>query len=184
MKKKENVKKKSKKGLIIALALLLLLATSVGYAYLTQTLTTQGTASVAKTTWNIKFANPEVASGSISLTPPTLSADSATMTYSVNMTTPGQYYDFTADVVNSGTVDAKLSVNPTLTTLTAEQQGYLDYSATYSDGTQIKANDTLRAGESKKIRIRVAYKLDVTAEALPTTTQNVSLTFAMNYIQA
>lgn len=182
--KSRMLKRNSKKGLIITCLILLVLGLSLGYALLTQTLTTRGTATVAKTTWNITFANPVVSSGSVSSALPTISDDGATVSYTVNMASPGQYYEFVVDVVNNGTIDAKLSAKPTISNLSAEQAAYLNYSATYSDDSTIEANDALSVGEIRKLKIRIEYKLDVDTSILPTENTNVVLTFAMNYIQA
>ena len=57
-------------------------------------------------------------------------APNTEITYSINLELPGEYYDFTVDVVNKGTMDAKVSeVNNNQ--LTEEQQKYLSYQVTY-----------------------------------------------------
>ena len=61
----ENNKKRS--VAVIAVFLLLLLL-GLGYAALTTTLEIKGTATVKKQTWDIKLANPNVTTGSVTAT--------------------------------------------------------------------------------------------------------------------
>ncbi|MBS5720069.1 MAG: hypothetical protein KHW57_05330 [Clostridium sp.] len=46
------------------------------------------------------------------------------------------------------------------------------------------AGDTIAAGKSRSVKVRVEYKKDITAAQLPTADQALSLTYAMNFVQA
>ena len=47
----------------------------------------------------------------------------------------------------------------------------------------MSANDSLAAGTSKTLRVKVEFKKDITSTQLPSATEDVDLTFAMNFIQ-
>ena len=68
--------------------------------------------------------------------------------------------------------------------LTTEQEKYISYTATYSDGVALEEKDYLKSGETQNIKVRVKYRDDINAEELPTETQTLSLKFMVNYIQA
>lgn len=174
-----NNSNKSRVGALLALLLLLILCVSIGYAALTQRLTATGTTKVAKVNWDIHFENPATTEGSVACAP-TLS-DSATLTYNPTLANPGDYCEFTVDVKNGGTIPAKLSKNPVISSVNAS---YLEYTATYADGTTISANDPLDVGAIKKVKIRVEFKKDITSEQLPDANATVELQFSMDYIQA
>lgn len=172
-----------KNSYIIIIALLLLVCIGVGYAALTTQLKINGTSKIEKVTWDVHFENIRVTSGSATATKAAVVEGSTTVNYSVTLTVPGSYYEFTVDVKNGGTLPAKLSATPTLSGLSAAQDVYANYTITYSDGTAIKANDTLLAGATKTLKVRVEYDKNITASQLPTAEQTLNLTFSMNYIQ-
>ena len=87
------------------------------------------------------------------------------------------------DVVNGGTIDAKLS-NYTLTGLSSEQDVYLNYYVIHADGSSISNNELLNAGERTSMKLVLEFDKNVNANQLPTTTQLLDLSFTMNYIQA
>lgn len=114
---------------------------------------------------------------------PTIDDTSTEITYQINLDTPGQFYEFTVDVENSGSIDAMLD-EVLSTTLTSEQQRYLSYSVTYDSGATITKNDKLNAGASEKVKVRIEFKKDITAEDLPRNNTSLELTLKMRYIQA
>ena len=126
--------RKNKKLFIIFLLVLI----SIGFAYLTSTLEINGIAGIGRNTWNIYFDNVVNLSGaSLATTAPTTSGTTTrSLSYSVNLTKPGDAYRFNVDIVNGGTLDAMITIL-TNTTLTAEQQKYVEYSVTYADETPL-----------------------------------------------
>ena len=60
----------------------------------------------------------------------------------------------------------------------------MTYTATWSDGTAIAANTTLAAGASKKIKLRVQYRNDITSSQLPTADTTLTLKFSLPIVQA
>lgn len=180
-----NKRKRNNRKLLLIL-ILLLFGVSVGYAALSTSLSINGTTKISTNTWNIYFTNVSVTSGSeTATTAPTATGTTTTsLTYAVTLSLPGDYYEFTVDVKNGGTIDAKLSAAPTLGGLSTAQKVYTSYTVTYSDGTAIAAGDTIAAGASKTLKVRVQYRTDITASQLPTSAQTLSLTCTLNYVQA
>ena len=169
------MKKKSGKKVVLSLLALLLLTITIGYAALSTTLNIKGTSKINNASWNVHFDNLAVTSGSVSATK-AAAIDSATTTidYNVELTKPGDFYEFTVDVTNTGTI---------LNGVSTEQDVYTNYTVTYSDNTAIKANDKLAAGATKKLKVRVDFDKNITNSQLPTDAQTLNLTFAMNYVQ-
>lgn len=84
--------------------------------------------------------------------------------------------------VTSGSVTAATPAAPTLSGNT--QSAVMTYTATWSDGTAIAANTTLAAGASKKIKLRVQYRKDITSSQLPTADTTLTLKFSLPIVQA
>ena len=94
--------------------LLIVLGTIVlGYSFITNTININGTAGINKNTWNIHWdrTSVEVNNKSTTTNLPTISEDNMTVSYSINMTKPGDFYEFTIDAVNEGTVDGMISID-------------------------------------------------------------------------
>ena len=199
-------KQKNKKIMVVAIALLLLI--SIGYAAISTTLTINGTANIAATKWNVHFENLNVTSGSVTgdnvTTAPTAPAagseniSTVALSYNVTLNKPGDYYEFTVDVVNSGTIDAKIDTDGIIKTikigendLTAAQAKLVDYTVTYSDNSEIAVGDTLgkngtaNNGNKRTIKVRVAYKTDISNAELNAVNADMALTvnFGLNYVQ-
>ena len=171
------------------LLLLLILFVSVGYAILQSNLTITGTTSIQDSKWDIHWNNVVITEGSVS----TSNADKATIdntkttvNYNIVLDKPGDFYEFTVDAVNEGTIDGMIDVissklnNVEITTLPA----YLNYSITYSDGTPLQGNQLLAANSSETYKVRIEYKRDIEANQLPETTQTLNLSFSVTYKQA
>lgn len=178
-------KNNGKKRMSLIILLLLLGVISVGYAALNSTLNITGTSKIGITTWDVHFENVAVTTGSVTATTaPTIDTSKLNITYDVTLAKPGDFYEFTVDVKNAGSVAAKLSAVPTISGVSTAQDVYTNYTVTYSDGTAPKANDQIAAGSSKKYKVRVEYDKNISASQLPTAAQNMTLTVQMNYTQA
>ena len=173
---------KNKKKKIIVYVCLLILCISVGYAALSTTLNITGVSNIKSAKWDVHFDNLKVNNDSVTATSPAvIDATKTAVNYSVSLLKPGDSYSFTVDVVNAGTIDARLS-GLVKSNLTTEQKKYLSYTVTYGFNTPIKENDLLKAGTSERIRILVVYSDDKTLA--PTTQQTISnLTFRLDYVQ-
>ena len=178
--------KKSKKRLNYLLVIVLLLLVSVGYAVLNTNLNIVGAGTINNPTWNIHWENVSVKTGSVSASTPTIDTAKTTVNYSVTLTIPGDYYEFTVDAVNAGTIDGMISVisnklnNTEITTL----PNYLQYKVTYEDGVDIAPNHLLASGTSEKYKVHVGYKKDISSTDIPSTAQTLNLTFSVTYVQS
>lgn len=181
--KKEN----SRTNYIVIALLVLVIGISIGYAALSATLNINGSSTIGKASWDVHFANIiETAGGVTATKAATITSGNATeVTYEVTLPTPGTFYEFTVDVVNAGSLDAKLSADATVEGVSAAQAVYTKYSVVWSDtGVAPKTGDVITAGQKKTAKVRVEYNKDVTAAQLPTTDQVLTLTASMNFIQA
>ncbi|MBP3597128.1 MAG: hypothetical protein J6J60_07015 [Clostridia bacterium] len=196
-------KQKNQKIMVVAIALLLLI--SIGYAAISTNLTITGTANIAATSWNVHFENVTPIPGSVSgtnvTTVPSVSTNSITtteLTYNVTLEKPGDFYEFTVNVVNGGTINAKIAENGIIKTmkiggndLTAAQAKLVSYTVAYADGTEIAEGDTLgksgtaNNGDTRTIRVRVQFNTGLTNEELNAVDSDMALTlkFGLNYVQ-
>lgn len=180
MRKKEN-----NKSLIGVIIFLLLICVSIGYAALSSSLAINGTTKISQNKWDVHLESVAVTSGSVTpTTAATVGSNKLSVSYAVNLKLPGEFYEFTVNVKNGGTIPAKLSATPTVSGVSTAQDVYTNYTVRYSDGSTPASGNVLAAGASKTIRVRVEYDKNISASQLPTTDQNLSLTFSMNYVQA
>ena len=171
-----------KRNIYITIAIITILLIGLGYAFLTSNLNIIGNTNINKNTWGVEFENINVTEGSVEASTPQIS-NKTTVNYTVTLDKPGDYYEFTVDASNKGSIDAMID-SVSNTGLTTEQKKYLTYSATYTSGKEIKTKQELKAGSKEKIQVRVEYKKDITAEYLPSENQQLNLTFSIEYVQA
>ena len=190
---------------IILITLVILVASiSLAYAALSSTLSISGSADAVASSWDVHFENEQFVSTisndglyDYEVQPLHLAPESCDGSYdcivlddftSLNFTAtaiskPGDFKVIQFDVVNGGTIDARLS-NYTLTGLSSEQDVYLNYYVIHTDGTQLATNELLKAGERTSMKLVLEFDSNVTENQLPTSQQSLSLTFSMNYTQA
>ncbi len=169
--------------------IILVLGLGLGYAYINSDLNINGTAQVNSANWDVHWANIQVDSGSVSgtnvVTAPTIS-NSTTVNYSVILNTPGDYYEFTVDAINGGSIDAMIDTidsklnGATITTLPA----YLKYAVTYYDGVALEPNHQLLHNTTEKYKVRIEYNADIELNQIPATNQTLELQFTVTYRQA
>ena len=182
----------NRKKAIKLFILILILILGIGYAALTTTLKINGTVDVSKATWDVHFENVNITNGSVTANPAPTSnnIDTIEMTYTINFTKPGDFFEFTVDVVNDGTIDAMIDVvsNKTYSsngTTEITLPTYLTSTTTYEDGTPIAQNQKLVHETSEKIKVRVEFKKDIQASDLPSSGDTtVVFKFSGNFKQA
>ena len=167
------MKTNRKKNLYLGLFILILLV-GIGFAALAANLKIDGTVNVARTSWDVHFENVSITQGSVTANPAPTSnnTDTTEMAYTINFTKPGDFFEFTVDIVNDGTIDAMVDVisnnayasnGTTQITLPT----YLTSTVTYSDGIAIAQNQELLHGTSETIKVRVEFKKDIQISDLP-----------------
>ena len=131
--------KKVRSNNVLAALIILLLGISIGYAALTTTLVINGESTIKKAVWDIHFTNVKTQDGSVSVNTANgekiayiPNTDETKVEYKVVLKKPGDFYEFTVDVVNSGTLDAKISSNPTLIG-TDNYDKYVEYTVVWND---------------------------------------------------
>ena len=175
---------------VLFVLLLLVVGLSVGYALLQTTLTINGTSKIKGNTWDIHFANLQVTDGSVSIgtgdSAAAIQSSTTDITYTVTLNEPGDFYEFTVDAVNAGSIDGMIESvtsklnNAPITTLPT----YLNYSVTYSDGVALSPNQYLKASDSETYKVRIEFKKDISSTDLPSTVQTLTLNFGVVYVQA
>ena len=153
------------------------------YAALSVTLNIVGTTEVVASNWDIHLDNVNVTSGSVSGTEPSITT-STTATFSTTLTTPGDFYEFTIDVVNKGSIDAMIDGVTKTPTLTESQAKYLNYIVEYQNGEAINTKQLVSKNSFVRLKVRVEFRKDLTASDLPSTSETLNLSFTVNYVQA
>ena len=183
--RKFNFNLKDRKVLygILTVALVCVFTLTIAYAALSAVLTISGSAQVNAADWDIHLANPKVTSGSATTNVPQIKTNS-TMEFSTTLNMPGDFYEFTVDIVNSGSVDAMINNVIKNPELDASQKKYLNYEVTYQNGESITTKQTLNKGTTMPIKVRVEYRKDLIASDLPTGQVVLDLSLTLEYIQS
>jgi CheY-like chemotaxis protein len=181
-------KERSVKLLIISILFMLIAALTVVFAALSTSLNINGTAYLDAAKWGIKFENlsSPTAWGTATTTGAAKIEEtkSAEITgINVSLSTPGDQVRYSVNLVNEGTINAKID-KIEKTELTEEQQRYLSFKVIDVDTlSEVKENDVLKAGETKQLLIQIMFIDDITKEDLPKQTSTISLSYKLNFVQ-
>ena len=179
-----EVMRRKSKVLYICLIIAICFTIGIGYSIINRTLIVTGNSEVKQNTWDLHFDNIQVRNGSVTANlQPTITND-LIVDFNVLLEKPGDFYEFTVDVVNSGTIDAMIDSLTKTPELTEEQTKYLNYIVEYQNGEQISSKQLLKINSSVRLKVKVEYKKDITADDLPNTLVTLDLSFKVNYIQA
>ena len=177
------MKKKNKKS-YVWLAVFALIGITIGYAVLSTTLNINGKSTISKNTWDVHFDNINVTDESVEAVKLPTIEDDTTVDFEIALNMPGDFYEFTVDVVNNGTIDAMIgSINKT-PILTEEQAKYLDYTITYQNNLEITSKQLVKKDESVRLKVRVEIRKDIDPSDLPEVGDVLYLSFTANYQQA
>ena len=195
-----NINKNKKILLISSISLAVIIVLGIVYAAFTQQLNIAGSATGRSSKWDIHFenlSNVSLNGTAKELTAPTINTNSTQISnYSVSLTSPGDYVEYTFDVVNDGDYDATLT-NLSKTAPSCQGTGdnastdasnvceKLTYTLTYENGTTVSQSDTLASKETKTMKLKLLYqefnddsllpKMDVTITGL-----GIQLTYTQN----
>ena len=177
---------KNKRKLNYMILIIMILVISIGYAILSTNLNIVGSSEISAPTWDIHWENVQVKTGSVSAQTPTIDTNKTTVNYTVTFTIPGEYYEFTVDAKNAGTIDGMVSVvsNKLNGTEITTLPNYLEYKVSYDDGIDIAPNHLLAANTSEKYKVHVGYKKDISVSDIPEGAQTLNLTFSVTYVQS
>ena len=183
--KKLNFNIKDRKMLygVLSIVLVCVFTLTIAYAALNAVLTIQGSAQVTSADWNVHLANPKVTNGSVTTTVPTITSGK-TLSFSTTLNIPGDFYEFTVDVVNGGSIDAMIDKVTKTPELTADQAKYLKYEVSYANGESISTKQNIASGVTMPIKVRVEYRKDLVASDLPTGQVQLTLGLVLDYVQS
>ena len=183
--RKKHIKRSAiKKRLTVLVAVFFVMFVGIGYAYVKRTLNINNNTKISNLSWNLHLDSLDVATGSVTpLSQTVVSQDNMSITSNLEFKNGGEFYEYTVDVVNDGSINAMIESVEGLT-LTNEQSKYFDYSATWADGTAILENQQLPGGTREKIKVRISLKDNLTINDLPSESVDVKFTLKLNYIQA
>ena len=177
-------KERRTKALVVVVLLIVVAGLTIAFAALSTTLNINGTAYLDAAKWGIRFENlsepVKLGTAAVTGTAEIEETKSAEITgINVSLSTPGDKVTYTVDLVNEGTINAKIEK----TTLIEEQQKYLTFKVTYKDGKEVREGDILSKVERKNLIITIEFIKDLTKEDLPTNTSTISLSYKLNFVQ-
>ena len=165
-----------KKNVLLAVLIVGLVSMTVAYAALITNLKIQGTANVAATSWDIHFANVAVGSGTNlaqadyslgTLDPEGSSHSTGTLISGMTATLskPGDKLEVTFDIVNTGTIDAKLASftkhitlgNSVVSTDTADTNDVVTYTVTCGGSAPATNSVLVKTSGSTSCVLTVRY---------------------------
>ena len=166
-----------------------LLLIGIIYAILQANLQINGIAKIKSNTWEIYFDNIQVNENSVSIGTGDLAAtidpeNNCKVDFSITLSIPGDFYEFTVDAVNNGSIDAMIgSINDSFKINGTDSSipDYLNYTITYDSGATVEPNQKLAASTTETYKVRVEYKSDVEELADSST---LTMSFEIVYVQA
>lgn len=132
---------------LVAVAVVVVALASVAYAALTQSLTINGTGTL-NGTWDVQIVSitrTDTSGGASEQSPPSHSATTAS--FDIGFTTPGDYATYDVVMKNLGSIKAKVSAVPDLTTINAAEPADVKFTVTSGPAvnTVLNQNDTATA---------------------------------------
>lgn len=169
-----------KKIFIFLFLFLFLVGIGVGFAFVTTKLDIEGIVHVKDAKWDVHFTNFQAMQGSVEpVSDPTVT--NTNVTFSAKLDEPGDFYGFTVDVTNQGTINAdisNISLTPDFSTI-----DYIDATVAYNNDNPIQIGDILAAGKTKTIKVLLKYKEGIDDSLYPTQNQTFNVTLTLDYEQ-
>ena len=178
-----NIKDRKLLTLGLCLVLVCVFTLTVAYSALNAVLTISGSAQVSSADWDIHLANPKVKNGSATTNLPIIKTNS-TLEFETTLDMPGDFYEFTVDVVNAGSIDAMIENVIKTPELTTEQAKFLKYEVSYQNGEVITTKQLLAKDTTMPIKVRIEYRKDLVASDLPTGQVVLDLALTLEYTQS
>ena len=173
--------KKRKIYYISIIVLMLIVGMSLGYSKLMATLTIDAKVNVSSVKWDIQCKNIDVKEGSftnnntnyVRIDP----ENPNKISYNITLNAPGDFYEFTFKIVNSGSLKGKLNSITTSGTTDDEiaDTQYIDYNIT---GLPSRGSILNTSGE-QEVKIRFEYLPGLGGESSYT----VNRTYEFNYVR-
>ena len=177
------IKDRKTLSLVLCLVLVCIFSLTIAYSALSAVLTIQGNARVSAADWDIYLNNPRVTNGSATTDVPVIKT-SSTLEFETTLNMPGDFYEFTVDVVNAGDIDAMIENVVKNPELSAEQAKFLKYEVSYQNGESITTKHLLAKDTTMPIKVRIEYRKDLVASDLPTGQVVLDLALTLEYTQS
>ena len=176
--------KRNNKNYLLLTFLLVLLLIGIGYAYLTSNLSITGATSVSSNTWDIHFANLSINENSVAATTPaSIDGNNTSISYAITLDKPGDFYEFTVDIVNTGTLPGIIDL-ASISGIPTTYENIIEYSIKYENGNPVSIGDILNSNSSKQIVVKTSYKKDISNSELITSNLDLNLTLNITYVQS
>ena len=176
--------KRSKSKIIVGILSSIVLALTIGYSFLSLNLRISGLAHIGAV-WNIHFDNIQINPDSVSLSvgdsePEIDENNDCKINYKVTLT-PGDFYEFTFDIVNDGTIDGMIQnmITRIEEDATSTFPSYIDYNVSYSDDVVLETNQQLLSGTTETLKVKVEFKNE---ENVPQS-ETLDLSYESNYVK-
>ncbi len=180
----KRIKHKKRMDRLFILVIVCFAFLGIGYSYISTSLNINGTANVTAASWDVHFDNLNVTTGSVTATTPADITSDTTVEFAATLEEPGDFYEFTVDVENGGTMDAMIDDFGISPELTSDQQKYLEYTITYSDGVELEEKQELKQGTTETLKVRFSYIENEDKTNYPTEDQTFNIEFTVTYTQA
>ena len=189
-------KQKNTQLLVIAILSIALLTMSVGFAAYSTSLNITGNVTVQGAVWNVQFDTNsyQEGTGSVNVSDGNRTIGTTAMTFNVTLEKPGDFYEYTIDVKNTGTFDAQL-ISATIPAIESPKSNYLRYTVSYqavkgtgsyealTNGTLGTPIDLVKTNGVASVKVRVEYFAPEDSNLLPASNTNATFTIALNYKQ-
>lgn len=155
-------------------------AMTIAYATLSVTLNINGSADIVASNWDIYIDDIALTPGSKGDVLPSVTGGN-TINFNVELDV-SEFYEFTFNVVNEGSIDAMIDSVVKTPELTTEQAKFIKYEISYISGEPINESHSLEAGSTVPMKVKIEYRTDTGYYA--TTSTTLSLSIALTYTQA
>ena len=167
----KDEKKMSSKDFLLIILITCLTSLSIAYATISTTLVITNNLSIRANKWDIHFENLEqdkITGGNTAsiINNAVIEKDTTKISgLEVSFKKPGDFISYTFDIKNAGEINARLTTLdigvPTCTPSNSICSD-IEYTLKYADGSDIRVSDMINRGQSKKVRLTIAYKLTST----------------------
>ena len=172
-----------KRSFMFIFLFLLCLSFGLGYSLISTDLNIFGTTVLKDNRWDVHFDNIQEGEDSVSPTVEPEITDNTTVTFSAKLKNPGDKYEFLIDVVNAGTIDAKIGNISMSPILTEEQQNFFSYNVTYVSKLELQEEQALDAGTSETLKVIFKYLEQEDNSLYPDTDQTFNVVLTIDYVQ-
>lgn len=170
-------------SIILCIVMISVFSLTIAYAALNAVLNISGSAEVSASSWDVYLLNVQVKSGSVNSDKPVISGGN-TVSFSTTLNMPGEFFEFTVDVINNGSIDAMIDSVTKSPTLSSSQAKYLNYIIEYQNGEAITTKQLVKKNSYVRLKVRLEYRSDLVSSDLPTSSETLNLSFTVNYTQS